>query len=121
MRILVIDDEVSVANLLADAVAAEGHETTIARDGQEALERLSRDRPDAVFLDVSMPGMSGIEVLRKIRATDPDLPVVVITGHADSKEIMEARRLGVSEVIRKPHILNHLTAAFKALDARTKN
>jgi len=115
MRILVIDDEVEVANLLADAIRSEGHETTVAHGGQEGLAVLGRQRPDAVFLDVSMPEMSGIEVLRRIRSTDPALPVVLITGRAVPDELEEARRLGISEVIQKPDILKNLTAAFNAL------
>jgi len=118
MRILVIDDEVAVADLLADAVRSEGHDTTVAHDGEAGLALLSRERPDAVFLDVAMPGMDGIEVLRRIRAGDSSLPVVLITGRADAEELDEARRLGVSEVIYKPDILTHLTAAFTTLRAQ---
>jgi two-component system OmpR family response regulator len=115
MRILVIDDEVEVADLLAHAVSSEGHEAMVAHDGEEGLAALGRYRPDAVFLDVAMPGMTGIEVLRSIRATDPALPVVLITGRADRDDIEEARRLGVSEVIEKPDVLRNLAEAFSAL------
>lgn len=118
MRILVIDDEVEVANLLAEALARDGHETTVVHAGEEGLAALRRARPDAVFLDVSMPGMSGVEVLRRIRETDPGLPVVLVTGHADSDELARARRLGVTGVIHKPNILTHLTDALDALRSR---
>jgi CheY-like chemotaxis protein len=115
MRILVIDDEVAVADLLADAVELAGHESTIAHDGTEGLDAIDRDRPDAVFLDVSMPGMSGIEVLRRIRADDANLPVVLLTGHARPSELEEAQRLGVAEIVEKPYILSNLPGAFAAL------
>lgn len=118
MRILIVDDERAVANLLADAIQVQGHEATVVDRGDEALAALARQRPDAVFLDVLMPGMSGVEVLRRIRATDPDLPVILITGHAKQDEIEEARRLGVSEIIEKPFILNNLSQALGALGAR---
>ncbi len=120
MRILVIDDEVNVANLLADAVRTAGHESLVALDGEDGLACLRRERPDAVFLDVWMPTMSGIEVLRRIRATEPALPVVLITGHAGPQDLDEARHLGISEVIEKPHILTNLTSALEAVRPRPR-
>ena len=115
MRILIVDDEPAVASLLADAIQDQGHQATIVHRGQEALVRLGEQSYDAVFLDVLMPEMSGIEVLRRIRATHPTLPVIVITGHARQEELEEARRLGVSEVIEKPFILNNLSDALGTL------
>jgi CheY-like chemotaxis protein len=115
MRILIVDDEAAVANLLADAIQMQGHETTVVHDGPEALARLAERAYDAVFLDVLMPEMSGVEVLRRIRAIQPTLPVIVITGHARPEDLDEVRRLGVSEVIEKPFILTNLGDALGGL------
>jgi len=117
MRILIIDDEVDVAGLLARAVEEQGHETTLVYDGETALSRLKDLRPDAVFLDVRLPGLSGIEVLRKIRAVDPDLPVILITGHALTQELEEARRLNVTDIVEKLYVLSHLTEALGRFNA----
>ena len=65
-----------------------------------------------------MPGMTGIEVLRAIRAVDPALPVILVTGHATAGEIEQARRLGVTEVVEKPYILNEFAAALSRIAAR---
>jgi CheY-like chemotaxis protein len=110
LKIFVVEDEREVARLLAEALqlALAGHEPVVAYDGPEALAMLDRERPDVVFLDVRMPGMSGIDVLRRIRQADGALPVVLLTGHAGEVEVAEARRLGVSEIIRKPRILANL-------------
>jgi len=108
LRIYVIDDEIEVARLLAEALHLAGHDPVVAHDGQRALAMLDRERPDAVFLDVRMPGMSGIDVLRRIRQVDADLPVVLVTGHADEADVAEARDLGVAEVVWKPEILTNL-------------
>jgi CheY-like chemotaxis protein len=110
-----VDDEVPVASLLADAIQLQGHQTTVVHRGQDALARLGEASYDAVFLDVLMPGMSGVELLRGIRAAHPALPVVVITGHAREEELDELRRLGVSEVIEKPFVLNNLGDALAGL------
>jgi DNA-binding NtrC family response regulator len=115
MRILIVDDEAAVASLLADAIQLQGHTATVVHHGRDALALLDRTPHDAVFLDVLMPEMSGVEVLRAIRAAHPALPVIVITGHAKPEELDELRRLGVSEVIEKPFILNSLSEALGGL------
>jgi DNA-binding response OmpR family regulator len=115
MHILIVDDEVPVATMLAEAIAQQGHEATVAYRGTEALALWGRRRPDAVLLDLRMPEMSGLDLLRAIRAADPDLPVAVITGHASLEEREAARRLGVEDVIEKPFGLNHLGEALADL------
>ena len=118
MSILIVDDEIEVASLLADAVKSQGHEVMVAHDGEEGLALLRQFRPEAVFLDVQMPEMSGIELLRRIRRTDPTLPVVLITGHAATAELEEARQLGVTAIIQKPDILTRLREALDGLSLR---
>ncbi len=86
--------------------------------GSEGLDRIAADAPQAVFLDVRLPGTSGVEVLRRIRQRDPALPVVILTGHANNQELAEARELGVTDVLRKPWALNHLDEALSGLRCR---
>ena len=116
LRILVIDDESAAAGLLAEALRRQGHDATIADSGRSALVAIAEFPPDAVFLDVFMPEMSGVEVLRRIRALHPTLPVVLVTGNAEADEITEAERLGVSGVITKPGVLANVTETFAALE-----
>lgn len=115
MRILIVEDDISVANLLAESVRQQGYEAIVATGGRQALSLLDQGLPDAVFLDIVMPDMSGIEVLRRIRQTQPALPVIVITGEASSEQIEEARRLGVTEVMEKPFGLKYLGEALRKL------
>ena len=115
MRILVVDDEPAVAYLLGDAISGSGHEVIVATSGQEALGLLEHYLPDAVFLDVSMPEVSGVEVLRRVRSRHPDLPVFLITGHAQENQIEVAQSLGVSGIVEKPFILKGLSVTLKAL------
>lgn len=118
MKILIIDDEIEIANLLAESVKEQGHETIVAHHGREALALLAQHRPDAVFLDIFMPEMSGIEVLRQIRAFDSSLPVIVVTGRARPEELEEAGRLGVTDIIEKPVVLKHFDDALARLKRR---
>jgi DNA-binding response OmpR family regulator len=115
VNILIIEDEVLVSAVLADALTAQGHQANVANDGEEGLALLERDRPDAVFLDVRLGELDGIEVLRQIRRRDPDLPVILVTGHAGRKQREEARRLGVNGILDKPFILKHLSETLRAL------
>lgn len=107
MRILVIDDHLEVALIVAEALESEGHEAVVAGSGEEGLQAIDQSLPDAVFLDVVMPGIDGIETLRRIRATRPDLPVILLSGTVTEKQIETARRLGVTDVLHKPAPFAH--------------
>ncbi len=120
MKLLLIEDDSSAARVLAEALTEDGHETTIRHTGEDGLTYLTRERPDAVVLDVRLPAMSGVAVLRQIRATDPVLPVMMITGLATPAEIAEARRLGVTEIIEKSGILKHFGAALARVEYRRR-
>src|SRR5437899_11352623 len=105
MKLLLIEDDKLVARVLAEAFEADGHETTVMHSGEEGLAYLTRERPDAVVLDVRLPALNGVAVLRKIRSTDPELPVIIMTGLATHGEIVEDSRLSVIEIIEKTEVL----------------
>jgi DNA-binding response OmpR family regulator len=116
MRILIIEDEPEVAKALAKVLEVEGHSPTVAHTGLDGLDRIASESPQAVFLDMKLPGTPGLEVLRRIRARDPALPVVVLTGHASHEEVEAARELGVTDVVEKPWALKCLDEALAGLD-----
>jgi DNA-binding response OmpR family regulator len=116
MRILIIDDDPQVGNLLAEVLRARGHTPAVARSGAEGLAAIAAEPPDAVFLDMVMPGISGLDVLREIRRTHRDLPVLVLTGRATDEQLEEARRLGFTDVVEKPWALTNLDAALESLE-----
>jgi DNA-binding response OmpR family regulator len=120
MKLLLIEDDEHVALVLAEAFASDGHDTAIRYTGEEGLAYLTRDRPDAVVLDVRLPRLDGVAVLRQIRATDPTLPVIIMTGLATPGEIAEVRRLGVTEIIEKPEVLRHFSAALARVASRDR-
>ena len=80
MRILIVDDEPAVADTLADLIKPLGHEVVVVTDGHAALDRFHRGRYDLVIVDVVMPAMSGLDVIRKVRAIDPTVRIVALTG-----------------------------------------
>jgi CheY-like chemotaxis protein len=117
MHIVIIDDEAAVAETLADAVRGQGHTASIARTGPEALALIGEHEPDAVFLDLVMPGLSGVDLLREIRRDRPELAIVVVTGWAKPEQLDEVRRLGVTDIVEKPWALKYVDEALRNLGA----
>jgi two-component system nitrogen regulation response regulator NtrX len=101
-RVLVIDDEAAIRDSLRMILEYEDYQFVGAASGQEALDVIRRDRPDIVLLDIKMPGMDGMEVLRKLRALDDGLPVVMISGHGNTATAVEAIRSGAIDFLDKP-------------------
>lgn len=120
MRLLLIEDDEQVAEVLSDAFGSQGHETAIRHTGEDGLVYLSHERPDVVVLDIRLPKLNGVAVLRQIRASDPSLPVIIMTGLATPGEIAEVRRLGVTEIVEKPEILKNFSEALKRIAARPR-
>ncbi|MCX7029281.1 MAG: response regulator transcription factor [Spirochaetes bacterium] len=113
-KILVVDDEEAILLGVGDLLASEGYRVTTARDGREALERFAADRPDLVLLDVMMPEMSGYDVCRAIRRTDPLTPVMMLTAKAEEVDKVVGLELGADDYVVKPFGTGELTARVHA-------
>lgn len=85
-KILVVDDEEYIRELYRDELAEEGYQVELAEDGQEALGKMATFHPDLVTLDVKMPGLDGIEVLRRIREKDASVPVLLVTAFGEFRQ-----------------------------------
>jgi two-component system nitrogen regulation response regulator NtrX len=101
-RILVIDDEAAIRDSLRMILEYEGYGFVGAASGQDGLALVQRERPDLVLLDIKMAGMDGMEVLRKLRALDDTLPVVMISGHGTTSTAVEAIKSGALDFLDKP-------------------
>ncbi|MGV1005588.1 MAG: response regulator transcription factor [Candidatus Nanopelagicales bacterium] len=102
--ILVVDDEESVRAMLRDTLMVEGYDVIEAADGPEALEKYATEHPDGLILDIMMPRMSGIDVLREIRARPDgaDLPVILLTAAGDDETTWDGWAAGASCYLTKP-------------------
>ena len=109
-RVLIVDDEDQVRAVIADALTHKGYEVEQAENGIEALESLQHSRFDLMTVDIRMPRMDGMAVLRAVSERLPDLPVIVVTGLASDEEIRAAEKLGVEACIRKPFDVAELLA-----------
>ena len=101
-RVLLIDDEEAIRKSLRMVLEYEGYELQEAASGAEGLDILKREAPDAIVLDIKMPGLDGLEVLQSIRARDAHTPVVVISGHGDIPTAVEAIQKGAYDFLEKP-------------------
>ena len=119
-RILVADDEPSICEAFAAVLAAEGHEALIASNGRDAVDLVRSARPDAVFLDVRMPGLDGLAALKEIRAFDRAVPVIVMTAYGTLDTAAEALRNDAFDYLGKPLELSKIRQLLRrALHART--
>ena len=101
-HILIIDDEASLRQTLARVLQRAGHEVTTAESGELALSLIAATAFDLVYMDIRMPGMPGLEALKRVHASHPDLPVVLFTAQPDVNSAVEALRLGATDYLLKP-------------------
>jgi two-component system, OmpR family, response regulator MprA len=122
MRILVVDDERAVRESLRRALELEGYDVDLAEDGESALERLSGTaEADAVILDVLMPGIDGLEVCRRLRAGQNEVPVLMLTARAEIDSRVAGLDAGADDYLPKPFALAELLARLRALLRRAGN
>lgn len=109
-RILVVDDEIELVELFVDAFSRSGYDVRGCTSPLEALELAKSFLPDAMVSDISMPEMTGLELMKLVKSVQPDLPVLVVSGFMDKHNLMEAIGLGVFTVIEKPFEMNRVLA-----------
>lgn len=118
MKVLVIDDEKPTLSMFKLFLAAYGYEVFTAEDGETGLEWFRKIRPQIVFTDIRMPGIDGLEVLRRIRDMNPAAQVIIITGHGDMEKAVEALDLDASDFINKPVERQALNSALTRAEKR---
>lgn len=108
LKILLVDDEADFANTLAERMALRGISTSVAVDGETALQIIETESPDVVVLDLKMPGLSGLEILKQIKQNHQEIDVIILTGHGSTKEGIEGMQLGAFDYMMKPVDIDEL-------------
>ena len=109
-KILLVDDEEDFIATLAERLEMRGMQTETANSGEEALRMLNENPPEIVVMDVMMPGMNGLECLRRIRQSQPGLPVILLTGIGSTEEGVQGLELGAVNYLMKPLQIEDLIA-----------
>ena len=112
-KVLLVDDEVEFTKTLSERLESRGLKVDSANSGEEALKKIGEASYDAIFLDLAMPGMDGIETLKSLLAENPDLQVILLTGHASIDKSVEAVKLGAKDFLEKPAKIDNLIAKIK--------
>jgi two-component system, OmpR family, phosphate regulon response regulator PhoB len=117
LQIVVADDDPVLRALLRLKLEGEGHRVTLACDGDEALEMVTKEPPELLVLDVVMPGIDGLELTRRLRARPEtkELPIVLLTGRDTDPDIVEGWKSGANYYITKPFVIEHLRYFIKTM------
>jgi YesN/AraC family two-component response regulator len=121
IRVLVVDDELFVGELLKEYLSIIGYEVTAVSNGEDALSSIQQSQPHIVILDIRMPGMGGMEVLKAIKEKNRTTGVIMLSAYGDPETVNEALRLGADHYLQKPMNLKHLVETLKSLHPSLKD
>ncbi|MBW2065407.1 MAG: response regulator [Deltaproteobacteria bacterium] len=113
IKVLLVDDEEEFVKALSERIQMRDLGSDVALNGEQALKIVNDQVPDVMVLDLRMPGIDGIEVLRRVREAYPSVQVIILTGHGTEKDEKEARRLGAFEYLQKPVDIEKLVNTIK--------
>lgn len=120
-HILIVDDEEAICKALSDVFEDEGYSTQCFNSGEEALNYVEKEDPSVVLLDIWMPGIDGMETLERLKSFKPDLPVIMISGHASIPTAIQATKVGAEDLIQKPLDLDStLSVVSRVLEQQTE-
>jgi len=121
IKLLLVDDEKGITDALQGFFGARGFKTITANSGEEALEVVKKDKPDIVFLDIRMRGMSGLDTLERIKKMNDKIKVIMLTIHEEKEMVDKAKELGADEYITKPFRVDYLEeVVIKKIQELTK-
>ncbi len=121
IKLLIVDDEVAFANTLTQRLKIRNIEATPVYDGEQALSKLKESVFDVVLLDLKMPGMHGLDVLRQIKKIYPEIQVIILTAHGTDKDEEEARLFGSFDFLKKPADIDNLEQKIRKAYREKKN
>ena len=120
-KVLLVDDEEDFVNSLSERLEMRDLGPKVALNGKQALESLDEDTPGVVVLDLKMPGMDGMEVLRRIRKAYPNVQVIILTGHGTDRDEEKAKKLGAFAYLQKPVDMDRLVDTLKKAHKKFKS
>ncbi|MBW1975743.1 MAG: response regulator [Deltaproteobacteria bacterium] len=113
IKVLLVDDEKEFVDALRERLEIRDLPSGVAYNGEQALQIVEDEIPDVIVLDLKMPGIDGMEVLKRVRKAYPQVQVIILTGHGSEKDEEEARRLGAFEYLQKPVDIDELVKLLR--------
>jgi len=117
-KILLIDDETEFLEIMSERMHNRGMDVTTVSSPKEALKKVANETYDAIVVDLMMPEMDGLETLKALKNINPDVQIIMLTGHATVEKGIEAMKLGAMDLLEKPADLNSLTEKIHKAKAR---
>ena len=114
MKVLLVDDEAVFVQTLSERLKMRDLKSDMVYDGNQAIDFVNENEPDVMVLDLKMPGIDGMEVLRRVKKMYPNIEVIILTGHGTDRDEDESRRLGVYDYLKKPVDIEVLVERIKA-------
>ena len=108
LEVLLVDDEIEFITTLSERLMLRGIQTSMATDGESALRRIEKDPPDVVIMDLLMPGINGLELLKQIGSRNPDVSVILLSGRGNEEDCQRGKLLGAVDFLIKPVDINDL-------------
>ena len=118
INVLLVEDESTLAMIIKDTLEGQGFRIRLAKDGEEGLRLFAQDKPDVLVADVMMPRMDGFEMVRRLRKTDKQTPVLFLTARSAINDVVEGFELGANDYLKKPFGMQELIVRIKALLGR---
>ncbi|MFT5659785.1 MAG: DNA-binding response OmpR family regulator [Sulfurimonas sp.] len=123
LKVLLVEDEEKLASLLQNAIGDSFHSFSLAKDGEEGLEKFLKISPDIIITDIMMPNLTGLEMAREIRKIDSDIPIIVLSAFSESDKFLDAIDIGVVKYFIKPfdpeELLDYIQSVGEKLDSKS--
>jgi len=119
-KVLLVDDEREFVETLSDRLVMREMGSAVAYDGESALELIKTDEPEVMILDLRMPGIDGIEVLRRVKQTNPEIEVIILTGHGSEKDREICMDLGAFSYLQKPVDIEKLSETINSANEKIR-
>jgi len=124
LKILIVEDESRLASLLKDAISEYFHSVIIAKDGEEGFKRFKENKPDIIITDIMMPKINGLEMTKKIKEDDEQIPIIILSAHSDKEKLLSAIDIGINKYFIKPfdpdEVLVYINKIAPTLNKRKK-
>jgi len=112
-NILVAEDDKNIANLIKEIIERRGNTALVAHDGEEAYKTFTSFKFDLIITDLKMPNIDGMTLIKMVRETDKDIPIIIVTGYGSEKNRALAKKYGVAEILSKPCPLREISQAIE--------
>lgn len=121
LKILLVEDEENLARLLKEAIGDNFHSFTVAKDGMEGIELFKKNKPDIVITDIMMPRLSGLDMAKELKKTNPDTPIIILSAFSEKEKLFSAIDIGINKYFLKPFDTDELLDYIRSITPKLAN